>query len=127
VNLVGRVDVYQVTHHGLDWSNNDVLVRSLAPTISIMNNGARKGTERRTVATLKSLSSLRGLYQLHKNVRDDKEQSTTDEYIANLDEQCTANYIRLRVSPDAKSTRRNSCARAHACMRHTIANDADPG
>jgi competence protein ComEC len=119
VNLVGRVDVYQVTHHGLDWSNNDVLVRSLAPTVSIMNNGARKGTERRTVATLKSLASLRGLYQLHKNVRDDKEQSTTDEYIANLDEQCTANYIRMRVSPDAKGYTVEIPARGHTRVYDT--------
>jgi competence protein ComEC len=102
VDLVGKVDVYQVTHHGLDVSNNDVLLRTIAPTVSIMNNGTRKGTEKRTVATLKGLPSLQGRYQLHKNLREDGHNSSTDDHIANLEEQCSANYIRMRVEPDGK-------------------------
>ncbi len=103
VNLAGGVDVYQVTHHGLDMSNNPVLVRSLAPTVAVMNNGPRKGTEPQTVAVLKSLPSIRDVYQGHKNLRDDKQNAADDAHIANLEEQCQANDIKMSVDPTGKS------------------------
>ncbi len=43
VDLIGAVDLYQVTHHGMDTSNHPTLVRTLAPVVAIMNNGPRKG------------------------------------------------------------------------------------
>lgn len=99
VNLTGKVDVYQVDHHGLDVSNNPVLIRSLAPTVTVMNNGARKGTEPQTMTTLRSVSSIRAMYQLHKNVREGKEDNTVAAHIANLQERCSARYIKLSVDP----------------------------
>lgn len=43
IDLIGPVDLYQVTHHGMDISNHPTLVRTLEPTVAIMNNGKAKG------------------------------------------------------------------------------------
>jgi competence protein ComEC len=102
VNLVGEVDVFQVTHHGLDRSNHPFLVRSLAPTVSVMVNGPGKGAEPETIAILKGTPSLQANYQLHKNLRD-TQNNTADEFIANLERQCSASYIKVSVSSDGKS------------------------
>jgi competence protein ComEC len=67
-NLVGQVDVYQVTHHGLDASNNPLVLRSLLPRVAVMNNGTRKGCLPEVFETLTSTKSLEAIYQVHKNI-----------------------------------------------------------
>lgn len=103
VNRVGIVDVYQVDHHGLDQSNNPVLVRSLAPTVAVMSNGTRKGCQPETFATLKSVSSIQATYQIHKNLRSDSENNTDSTMIANLEANCSGNHIELSVDQTGSS------------------------
>jgi len=103
-NLVGQVDVYQVTHHGLDASNNPLVLRSLMPRVAIMNNGVTKGCQPEVFATLQDTKSLEAVYQSHKNLRPDgATNNVPDEYIANKEKDCQGNFIKLSVAADAKS------------------------
>ena len=103
-NNIGTVDVYQVNHHGLDTSNNPVLVHSLDPIVSVMNNGTRKGCGPKSFATLKSSPSLQAMYQVHKNLREDGDHvNTSDELIANHAEDCDGHHIKMSVAPDGNS------------------------
>lgn len=101
VNLVGVVDVYQVNHHGLDQSNNPILIRSIEPTVTVMNNGHRKGCMPRTRAALKAVKTIQANYQLHRNLRPGAD-NTAPELIANVEPSasCKANRIELHVTPD---------------------------
>jgi competence protein ComEC len=101
--LGGGVDVYQTDHHGLDLSNNPVLVKTLAPTVAVENNGPRKAGDPHTFATLKATPSIKDIFQLHRNVRTGPDQNTDPRLTANLDEACQANFVKMSVDPEGKS------------------------
>lgn len=99
---IGPVDVYQVTHHGLDSSNNPVLMKTVKPRVAICNNGARKGAAPVVIAMLRRLPETQAVYQLHRNVTPGAE-NTDPEYIANSEEKCSGDGIKLSVAPDGKN------------------------
>ncbi len=102
VDMVGKVDVYQITHHGLDSSNNPVVLQTLQPSVVVMNNGVTKGCTPEVFANLKQLKSMQALYQVHKNLRPDgKTNNTPDKFIANHEKNCKGHYIKLSVDPAA--------------------------
>jgi len=123
VNLVGTVDLYQVNHHGLDSSNNPVLIRSLEPTVSVMNNGPKKGTSQSAMDALKSTPSIQAMYQVHENIREDQENTSDRTMIANqgdLGEGCAAHPIHCVVSADGKSYTVNVPSQKHSQTFETL-------
>lgn len=104
-DLIGEVDVYQVTHHGLDVSNNPVVLKTIKPRVAIMNNGHAKGGAPEVFANLRATESLEAVFQLHKNLRPDGSvNNMADEYIANhkTARECEGNLIKLSVEPDTQ-------------------------
>ena len=97
--IVQPVDVFVVNHHGLDVSNNPLLVEALAPEVAIVNNGPRKGAEPRTMALLVNQLRDVGVFQLHRNVRPGA-VNVDAARVANPDEACTGNPLVMRVEPD---------------------------
>jgi beta-lactamase superfamily II metal-dependent hydrolase len=102
-NLLGTIDVYQVTHHGNDNSNNPVLVAAVAPTVAVINNGPRKGGKPAVYKVLRQTPSVKDVYQVHRNVETTPADNAPPEMVANDKEACAGEWIRLRVAPNATS------------------------
>jgi competence protein ComEC len=102
-NIVGVVDVFQSDHHGMDISNNPRLIRALKPRVAVINDGPRKGGEPAFYARLKSVKEIEAIYQVHRNVRSTDKDNATSGFIANDEEACRGNFIKLSVAPTGKS------------------------
>jgi len=100
-NIVGEVDLYQVTHHGLDASNNPILLAALNPTVCIAMNGPRKGIQPNTFRALKGLGGVEAIYQIHYNARYGDEGNPPLEFIANGKDPQKGEFIRVSVDPEA--------------------------
>jgi competence protein ComEC len=100
---IGLVDVYQVTHHGADLSNNPVLLKTVKPRVAVMNNGPRKGGSANVVADVRRLPDLQAFYQMHRNLSTGALENADADCIANRDEKCEGEPIRLSVTRDGKS------------------------
>ncbi len=101
-NLIGKVDAYQVTHHGLDISNHPALLKAADPTVAVMNNGARKGGSKAVYPWFKEVASLKDVFQLHKNMAAGAE-NVPAELIANEEAPCKGHFVKLTVDPSGKS------------------------
>lgn len=100
---IGLVDVYQVTHHGMDVSNNPVLINTVKPRVAICNNGARKGAAAFVIATLRRVEGIEAIYQLHKNLTVGEAENTDPAFIANKEAECKGEGLSLSVAADGKT------------------------
>ncbi len=102
-NPLGKIDLQMVTHHGLDLSSNPALVKVIEPTVSIMCNGPHKGANAEVVSLFKSIPSLKATYQLHRNVEMSEKDNPDKSQIANWEENCKGEFIKVSVFPDTKN------------------------
>jgi beta-lactamase superfamily II metal-dependent hydrolase len=123
-NLLGRMDVYLTTHHGLNLSGPPVLVHAIRPRVAVMNNGPRKGASREAWLTVRNSPGLEDLWQLHYAMQrpgnpafhesgesGGKALNAPDEQIANLDDTPThtpAHVLRVSARDDGGFTVTNS-------------------
>jgi beta-lactamase superfamily II metal-dependent hydrolase len=107
-NLIGTVDLYLTTHHGLNQSNAKVIVDAIHPRASIMNNGAHKGGSPDAWETIHNSPGLQDLWQLHYALDSDIAHNAPEKFIANLDENCEGKYIKVTAEPNGTFTVLNS-------------------
>ena len=88
-NPVGAVDVYFVTHHGLDASGSPALVHAVQPRVAVMQNGTRKGGGVEAIKTMRSSPGFEDLWQLHWSYNAGLELNSAGVFIANLDDPAT--------------------------------------
>ena len=107
-NLIGTVDVYLTTHHGLNQSNNPAIVQAVHPRVAIMNNGAKKGGNPSAWQIIKDSPGLEDLWQVHYSLEGGADHNARDSYIANVDEACEGAYLKLSAQSDGSFTVYNS-------------------
>ena len=109
-NLVGRVDVYLTTHHGLDISGSKLFVHAIHPTVAVMNNGSTKGTSS-AWQIVRDSPGLIDFYQNHYLTKLGKEYNSPEQFIANLDDKgpmCEAHWIKVSARSDGSFVVTNS-------------------
>jgi beta-lactamase superfamily II metal-dependent hydrolase len=107
-NVVGKVDVYLTTHHGMNISGPASIVHALAPRVAIMNNGAKKGGTPEAWQVIRQSPGLEDLWQLHYALAGGKDNNVPDAMIANVDERCEGQWIKLSAAADGTFTVTNS-------------------
>ena len=103
-NLIGKVDLYLTTHHGVAADNPKALVWALHPRVTIMNNGAHKGGSPEAWQIVHDSPGLSGFWQLHFAADTDKQHNVSDDFIANLDEKSDGYSLKVVAMADGTFT-----------------------
>jgi len=103
-NPIGTVDLLLVSHHGLNQSNSPALVHAVHPRVAIMNNGAMKGASPDAWQIVKDSPGLEDLWQLHYAEAGGKEHNVADSFIANVDERCMGQYLKVTAEGNGSFT-----------------------
>jgi len=88
-NPIGTVDLFMVTHHGLNQSNSPPMVLGLSPRVAVMQNGTTKGAAVDVMKLLRSSPGLEDIWQLHWSYTAGIEHNPPGVFIANLEEPAT--------------------------------------
>ena len=88
-NPIGSVDLFMVSHHGLDASNSPQLIHAIAPRVAVMQNGTRKGAGAQAMPTMRTSPGLEDIWQLHWSYGAGIEQNSAGVFIANVDDNQT--------------------------------------
>ena len=108
-NKLGKIDLYQTTHHGLDRSNSPQILAAIQPVVAVFNNGARKGGPPSVFQNLRATPRLEDIWQGHFATMTPKEVNTNEQMIANLGDgsECEGNLLKAVIMSDGKFTMTN--------------------
>lgn len=108
-NLIGKVDLYQTTHHGLERSNSPQFVWAIQPKVMVMNDGPRKGGPASVFEILRKSPGVEDIWQGHLALGTPKEVNTDEKMIANLgtSAECQGNLLEASVDGSGNYTLTN--------------------
>jgi competence protein ComEC len=107
-DMVGTVDLYIVTHHGLDRSGPPALVHTIRPRVAVMQNGPRKGGAPSTFQILRQSPGLEDIWTLHWSHAGGIEHNSAGVFIANVDDMATVASVLVPTTPPAAGGRGNA-------------------
>jgi len=84
VNKIGTVDVYIVSHHGMNMSGSPQMVHALHPKVAIMDNGEKKGGTVVAWSTIHDTPGVQDIWMSHFSAAGGKEHNSPENEIANL-------------------------------------------
>jgi beta-lactamase superfamily II metal-dependent hydrolase len=102
-NMIGPIDLYMVTHHGLASSGSPTLVHSVRPRVAVMQNGTSKGGAPATFETLRTSPGLEDVWTLHWTYDAGVEHNSPGAFIANVESAATIASV-LTAAPGARPT-----------------------
>lgn len=108
VNKIGTVNVLVASHHMGAVANTPQLIHAVHPKVAIGNNGPRKGGMPEAWQTLHDSPGLEDIWQLHYAVGAGKDHNSPDTFLANVDEVCRGQWLRLTAEKDGSYTLFNS-------------------
>jgi competence protein ComEC len=97
VNRVGQIELLMTSHHGLNLSNNPVMIHALRPRTAVMCNGPTKGGDPEVLQTLRTCPGLTDFWQLHRNTRIAESENAPRERVANWDNPDGGRFIKVSV------------------------------
>ena len=112
VNMLGKVTVFQATHHGFlgGQSGAPQHVHAVQPQVFVTANGPRKGITTPAIWDIMAKSpGVEGIWQGHLGMGVDKDHNTSEDMIANMEAtaQCKGNWMKLSAMRDGKFTMTN--------------------
>jgi beta-lactamase superfamily II metal-dependent hydrolase len=107
-NLIGRVDLYLVNHHGFNLSNSRAFVDAIHPRVAIMDNGANKAGSPEAWQTVHESPGLEDLWMLHTAEGSDAAHNSADPLIANLKGGADGAYLKVVAAVDGSFSVTNS-------------------
>ncbi|HYM12762.1 MAG TPA: MBL fold metallo-hydrolase, partial [Bryobacterales bacterium] len=110
VNRLGKVDLLQVTCHGMSASGAPQQLWALQPAVAVINNGPRKGGTAVVFETVKQIPGLQDIWQVHRALASDDAHNTSEPQTANLEPEaeCHGNWLKAEVKPSGEFTLTNS-------------------
>ncbi|HVO56661.1 MAG TPA: MBL fold metallo-hydrolase [Dongiaceae bacterium] len=99
VNLVGTVDLFIASHHGLFQSNSAPLLAAIQPHVAIVDNGASKGGSLVALDIIRNSANKPDVWQIHYS-EEAGAHNSAESFLANLHGPDAGNYLKVTARTD---------------------------